>query len=287
MRDRNSIVLTALRTMAILLCASSILGWAQSPLSTVLYSSGTTAQYYLTTNSHIEEIYNNPDGTFGYQDNTALTGAPLAGAGSPLATLLYSSGTTAQYYVSSASHVQEIWNNPDGTFGYQDNTALAGAPAAAASSPLSIVLYSTGTTAQYFLTSSGHVVEIINNPNGTVSYQDNTSLTGAPVAAVGSPLATVLYSSGTTAQYYLSSDGHVQEIWNNPDGTFGHQDNTALAGSPTARSSSPLRIVLYSTGTTAQYFLTSSGHVVEIINNPNGTVSYQDNTALTGAPVAR
>jgi RHS repeat-associated protein len=188
---------------------------------------------YLASDQHIHGIYLNSTG-WGTNDAMVWSGAPPAAAGSALSTLKDSGGTYRWAFQGSNQHLYQItYNNATGG-GYQDLTAAAGAPVAAAGSALAS--YQVGQQLQwYFLDTNNHVDHIICVVGSTsCSWQDLTTATGSPAAAAGSALTAFADPSTLSYWAYVGSNQHVYEgYWT---GNFGYNDLNATAPKEVADS---------------------------------------------------
>jgi len=172
---------------------------AGSPLSCFLDVSGATtgkpagqAIFYIGTDQHVHHIYSNT--TWHTDDPTAMTGAPLAATGSSLSSFLDASGKLtggipgqAIFYIGVDQHVHHLYT--DTTWHTDDPTAMTGATAALAGSPLSSFLDSTGVTtgapsgqAIFYIGTDLHVHHIYSS---TAWHTDDpTAMTGAPLSSL-------------------------------------------------------------------------------------------------------
>ncbi|HTP36573.1 MAG TPA: hypothetical protein VMJ75_30565 [Candidatus Acidoferrales bacterium] len=96
-------------------------------------------------------------------------------------------------------------------------------------------------------------------------HADLTAIAGSPAAPGASP-AGYAWKGGCSKQVvYLTSDGHVHELWVRRFGSWSHADLTAMTNAPAAVGP-PLSGYGWYTGGTKQvmYRGTSNGHVHEL-----------------------
>jgi hypothetical protein len=175
---------------------------------------------------------------------SALAGAPAAEAGSSLANI-FNLGENNQayiYYFGTDLHIHELTKNPSGAWVTKDETVAAGAPNAAANSPMVTLLFD-GDFFVHYLTSAGHVQEIYASANpssGTWHTRDLTRLSGAPNAFMGGgsvgPFPSTLANSGDQHEhvFFFTADAHLHEIYSFGNGSFATDDATLQTGAPEA-----------------------------------------------------
>ncbi len=171
---------------------------AGSPLTCFLDPTGKTTGkpagqsiFYIGTDLHVHHLYS--DTTWHTDDPTAMTGAPLAAAGSSLSSFLDLTGATtggvpgqAIFYVAADQHVHHFWT--DTTWHTDDPSAFTGATPAIAGSPLSSFVDFLGTTTgkpsgqSIFYTGTDHHIHHLYSDT-TWHTDDPTAMTGAPPAS--------------------------------------------------------------------------------------------------------
>ena len=258
------------------------------PLSTIMSTVDTGTQvdeFYLGFNGHIYELWWN--GTWHYLDATADAGAPLAAAGTGIASqfdLLYG---TEVFYADPVGHVHELFKCSSCTLPWYhvDLTALTGAPVAAPGTPLVSLVNTLAKSIQVdFLDSAGHIHEIFSWNRSKWYTGDLTTASGAPPAAANSSLATEINKLANTVEiYFLGTDRHVRELWWN--GTWYSSDPTAAAGALNATTGSALVSLNNPIANTVQVdYVGTDQHVHEMWWN--GTWHTGDLTYAAGAPIA-
>ena len=230
---------------------------------------------------------------------------PAAAPGSALSTYQFVSAPEAGFftvtvqvvYLDTIGHVHELLSIPiaGGLTGWAhlDITEQAGAPPAAAGSPLSGYGWSAGDMKQVvYLDDAGHVWELSAAPGEPWSAADLTQLGGAQPAAAGSPLSGFAWAAGGTKQVvFLDGTGHVHELLlftpafaglGQP--TWVDTDLTAQAGADPAAADSPLSGYDWPAANSKQVsYIDTKGHVVELSVTPSARWSDADLTQLTGA----
>jgi RHS repeat-associated protein len=164
--------------------------------------------------------------------------------------------------------------------GYNDGTAGASSPLAAGSS---LSTYISNGYAWVYLAGDQHVHAIYWNGT-TWGTNDATVWSGAPPAAAGSALTTLLDSGGTYRWAFQGSNQHLYEITYNNATAGGYQDMTAAAGAPLAVAGSSLSSYTTSTGQ-GWVYLAGDQHVHAIYWNGT-TWGTNDATVWSGAPPA-
>jgi hypothetical protein len=255
---------------------------AGSALSNIMDPSGAQHLIFFSQNNHVSQIFGFPGSGWTYDDRSGDADAPAAAAGSGLTALIDANGFQHFFYLGTNGHVYDaFWI---GTSGFQDLTAAANAPAAAAGSALSSFLDSSGLMHVIFFGSNQHVYQVFGSPNGSWVFDDRTGDAGAPLAAAGSALTSILDSSGFQHFIYLGTNAHVYDaFW---IGTSGFQDLTTLAAAPAAATASALSGLLDSAGTMHVVFLGANQHVDQVFGTQTGGWVFDDRTTESGAPIA-
>jgi hypothetical protein len=248
-------------------------------------SAGFVHYIYFGTNQHVYQIMS-VNGSIWYEDRTSAAGAPLASAGSALTTAVDSNGGQHFVYLGTNQHVYDAYWN--GSYGYTDLTAAAGAPVAASTSALSSMVdpYDTAGFVHFiYIGSNQHVYQLMAG-DGSVTYEDRTYETGAPIAAAGSSLTTPVDSNGGQHFVYLGTNQHVYDAyWS---GSYGYTDLTATAGAPVAASGSSLSSMIspYDTAGFVHFVYSGANQHIYQLMSVNGTVTYEDRTSAAQAPAA-
>jgi len=212
-------------------------------------TTGTPGQaiFYIGTDQHVHHIYSN---TSWHQDDpTTMAGAPLAATGSSISCFIDPTGATTGapggqsiFYIGADQNIYHLYSNT--SWHVDSPTIMTGAPLAAAGSSLSSFLDPTGVTTGapagqsiFYVAADQHVHHIYSNT--TWLMDDPTAMTGAPLAAVGTPLSSFLDPTGVTTGapagqsiFYIGTDQHLHHIYSN---TTWHQDDpTAMTGATLA-----------------------------------------------------
>ena len=264
-------------------------GAAGSPIATYSWEAGGSKQVvYVTGDGHIHELSVSVGGGWNHADLTALTGAPSAAAGSPIAAYGWEAGGSKQVvYVTDDGHIHELSVSVGGGWNHADLTALTGAPSAAAGSPIAAYGWEAGGSKQLvYVTGDGHIHELVVGMGAGWSHADLTAIAGAPSAA-GSPIAAYGWEAGDSKQVvYITGDGHIHELVVGMGAGWSHADLTAIAGAPSA-AGSPIAAYGWEAGDSKQVvYITSDGHIHELSVSVGASWSHADLTTLTGAPGA-
>jgi hypothetical protein len=206
------------------------------------------------------------------------------------------------YYVGSNQHIWVDYASctvsgvycVTSTVKYNDidlNLLESGAPLPATNSAVGTWdFYNTDPQALYtlYFGANGHLetmYEQASPQSGSWSFEDLSSLAGAPAAASGSSLATLIHS-GTPHAYYIGADSHVHEIYSPTASHWLPVDMTTAAGAPVPAVGSALAAWVGGSYELV-YYTTASGHVLELYSRDQGaTWSYTDVTTAASAPIA-
>jgi hypothetical protein len=248
--------------------------------------------FYIGTDHHIHELFW-IGGTWIHTDLTTQWGGVAAAPGSNLAgtTFVPPGGSNSMhvFYLGTDQHIHELnWTN--NTWIPNDLTAQwGGAIAASGSSLLSYTfLPSNGSnTMHVFYVGTNQHIEALDWVNYVWTPNDLTAEWGGATAAAGSPLTGYTFvppgSTNGMHVFYLSSDGHVHELFG-PNGTWFPSDLTASWGGPAATSGSGLTGFTFTNSAMHVFYVAADQHVHELIWQPGSWVP-DDITAFAGAPL--
>jgi hypothetical protein len=198
-------------------------------------------------------------------------------------------GTKQVVYLTADGHIHELVVAVGGSWSHADLTTIARAPPAIARSFISGYSWEKGATKQVvFLTSDGHIHEIVVAVAGSWSHADLTTIARAPPAIPGSFISGYGWEKGGTKQVvYLTADGHIHELVVAVGGSWSHADLTTIAGAPPAVPGSSINGYGWEKGGTKQVvYLTRDGHIHELVVAVGGSWSHADLTTISGAPPA-
>jgi len=163
---------------------------------------------YRGTDSRIHSLYWTT-GAVGHDDLSGYVRSPNA-AGRPTAYYRANDDSHQVVYRGTDGQLYEIWWVGSGAAQYWNLSASAGAPSAA-SDPASYYSAATNTKHVVYLTSDGHVHEIVWTPGGPPSHAD-ISLEAMAPNAVGTPSAFTVESQRTQHVVYRGTDNQIHEI---------------------------------------------------------------------------
>jgi hypothetical protein len=204
-----------------------------SGLTSYAYGNDVSVVYEGTDSSILQITFDTING-WSVLNLSTLADAPAAAPGSSLANI-FNLGENNQayiYYFGTDLHIHELTKNTKGAWVTKDETVAAGAPNAAANSPMVTLLFD-GDFFVHYLTSAGHVQEIYASANpssGTWHTRDLTRLSGAPNAFMGGgslgefPSALANSSAQHEHVFFYTSDGDVHEIYSFGNGSFATDD---------------------------------------------------------------
>jgi hypothetical protein len=207
-------------------------------------------------------------------------------AGLTLNTLYNSVGGSLEVrYIDANQHLQALWSRGV-TWQATDLSAQTGAPSPFLPSPVPGTLNSAANAAELYYFSSDNKVRQLWY-NGSWHFQDITSLTGSPTAAMVASLTSGFDSITQSSQvFYLASDNHIHQLYAFADGIWHTQDLTASTSAPAAAGSPFVTVFDPIITSTDMYYVTSTGHMEQLkYTSATGWVA-QDLTAFTGAPNA-
>jgi hypothetical protein len=256
---------------------------ALTPANTNVFSIsvGTNNRLYMIATdgegAYVNWIYNGTPNS--WTDLGNVSNPAPGGAGSPLAGLFDTiHGTPDVFDVGADQHVHILYF--DGNWHKGDVTADAGAPNAAAGSPLADLLDTFYSTPDVFYLGTDQRVHILSF-DGNWHTADVTAAAGAANAAVGSPLADLFDTIHATPDvFYLGVDHHVHILYFN--GSWHTADVTAAAGGANAAVGSRLTGLFDTIHGTPDVFYQGADEHVHILYF-NGSWHTADVTAAAGA----
>jgi hypothetical protein len=145
---------------------------------------------------------------------------------------------------------------------------------------------SNGNYHYAFITSAGHIVDIIHAASGSWSYVDLTSASGA-VTVQGTGLGGFATSGDLHWIFQSSSNNHIlQIVYTQSTGRYAVGDVTSASGAPTPEQKSAASGFLDTSNNQHFLFQLANGHVYQIYFT--GSFNWGDITAVTsGAPTGQ
>jgi hypothetical protein len=199
---------------------------------------GTKQVTYRAEDGDIHELFVSAGGSWAHADPTQLAGAPRPDIASALLGFQWQQGRSKQImYITTDGHIHEISVLAGGTWQHADLSDLTSAPRAEPDTALTAYEWEAGGTKQVaYRTEDGHIHELFVSVGGTWAHADLTQLAGAPPADTNAPsLAGYQWKTqGSKQVAYLTSDGHIHELFVSTGGTWQHADLTQLASAPPA-----------------------------------------------------
>src|SRR3954447_4660687 len=228
-------------------------------------------------------------GVWRFNDLTSRTNGPLASY-SPAA-YLFAQNTQHVIYQGftpgggETGHLHELyWDEGSDAWHVKDLTSEAGAPSAT-SYPTAYIFAAQGGQHVLYVGElfDGHVHELWWHEDEGWNHHDLTGATGAPLALT-IPTGYEFYGEGTQHVVYQGQDGHIWELWWDPDDGWHSGDVTATIGAPLA-DGPPLGYAFESQHTQHVFYRGHDSHIHELWWEAPGN-QHVDLTALTGAPRA-
>lgn len=257
--------------------------------------------FYEGTNGHVYHVYCNcastsPDPPSWSGDDLMVqaSGAPIAVSGSSLTSVIDLSNGHDYihvYYLGTNQYVWELYWVGGSAWHYDSPTGISKAPVPASGSKITSLIDNSNNNA--FV----HVFYLGTNENvyhmywtGAWHYDDPMSLAGAPAAASGSALTSLINNSGVGDTgihvMYFGTNANVYDLhWTT---SWSYFDATASAGAPSAESGSPLTSFLDS-GTVYLFYATPNSELYGLYWSAQGEAHYTSesewpvsDTGLTG-----
>jgi hypothetical protein len=184
--------------------------------------------YYLDTNNYVRGLSFSSSGGWVYFNpspgyvSPAQAGSALVGVVNPYA------GSVQVNYVDSAGRVDQLysWDRQTWAGGPVLTTAPNAAPGSGMATEVNTI---AGSVEVYYLDSTQTVSELWWQASSGWHFSNPTVGTGAPNAAAGSPVVSLVNTRANTVQvHYIAPDKHVHELWWN--GSWHADDVTLAAG---------------------------------------------------------
>jgi hypothetical protein len=151
---------------------------------------------------------------------STAAGAPAAGSGTPLAAVFDTIDNLDEiYYIGSDGHVHQMWfdtkwHTTDVSFTVGDGPAMP-------IGGLSAVVNTIASSLEVDYVGSDQHLRQLWYGSGIWHHNDLTALFGAPTAAAGTQLNSIIDPSVNHSEiYYLTSERHIYELWYNGDGNW-------------------------------------------------------------------
>jgi hypothetical protein len=195
-------------------------------------AAGTKHLVYTGRDGHLHELSAGVTGLWNFTDLTQATGAPPV-ANALLAAYAWESGKTRQVvYVSEDGHLHELMGGLDGNWSHTDLTGVTGAPLAGTTSLVAYAWETARVRQVVYTGDDGNIYELVCGQQGTWTFADITSRTGAPLAS-GSALAAYAWETGNAKQIvYVGSNHHICELRMPLQGAWEYTDLTQLLHVP-------------------------------------------------------
>lgn len=173
--------------------------------------------FYLCTNQHICQLWWDGN-TWHSADVTAISGAGVAGSGSPLIGHVNSLANIDEvFYLGADGHVDELWwEATHFQWHPADVTAILGAPLAAAGTKLAAHVNSFDHLDEvFYLGQDQHVYALTwDSTTSTWHFTDLTLAAGATLALPGSSLTSHFNSIANFDElFYIGIDQHIHEFF--------------------------------------------------------------------------
>jgi hypothetical protein len=249
---------------------------------------------FVSVDGHVHELFYLPGANWVDNDLTANAHGTPAAPGTELDGYWGSDSSQHVNFTSIDGHVHELYYHPGATT-WQDNDLTAnshGTPAAAVRPNPEGRFHSIATgsaldgywgsdSSQHvnFVSVDGHVHELFYFPGANWVDNDLTAQAHGSLASPGSALDGYWGSDSSQHVNFVSSDGHVHELFYHPGATWVDNDLTANANGTPAAHGSPLDGYWGSDNSQHVNFTSVDGHVHELFIPSGG--KWMDND-LTG-----
>ena len=233
-----------------------------------------TLHVFYVAGGHVNRMLWPTSGGFLNQDLTTMTGAPSAGAGSGLTSMVLNN-TMNTFFVDSNRHVNSLHSGGPGVWANYDLTAVASGPLADAGSPLSSFGAVADGNIHLFYVAGGHVNRMLWPTNGGFLNQDLTSMSGAPSVSAGGGLTTTAVTNSLNT-FFIDVSRHMNSLHNGGSGTWSDYDLTALAGSGLADLGDQLTSLGPSGDASLHEFYVGNSHVNRFVWPTSGPFHNED-----------
>ncbi len=208
---------------------------ARSTTKLVAFTTGSPGfhVYYQSSNGHIHQTYTVDGSTWHDQDLTTIAGGtPARGvwmAGFNIDNFQY------VYFVATTGHVHQLFYN-NSSWTEKDLTALSGSELVASGSGVAAFAIAGGIVDQFevfFIGTDKHMVALSSINNGTWTFADLTSLTGAPSPAITNQIVAFPTPNDDFHVYFVSKS-HIHQLYLPIHSTWQTEDLTAESKGPNA-----------------------------------------------------
>jgi hypothetical protein len=233
-------------------------------------SDGSQHVNYVGTDGHIHELYIHLGNPWVDNNLTTLASATPPTIGSSLVGTWGSDGSQHVNYVGTDGHIHELYIHLGNPWVDNDLTALADA-VLPSSSALDGYTGTDGSVHVNYVGTDGRIHELYIAPGRNWVDNDLTTLAGAATPATDSPLDGYFGSDGSQHVNYISTDGHIHELYIAPGRNWVDNDLTALANATPPKGGTPLDGYWDTNGSQHVNYIGTDGHIHELyihLGNP-------------------
>jgi hypothetical protein len=207
---------------------------ARSTTKLVAFTTGSPAihVYYQSSNGHIHQTYTTTGSNWQDQDLTKIAGGTAARAvwmaGFNIANLQY------VYFVATTGHVHQLFYN-NSTWTETDLTALSGSELVATGSGVAAFGIAGGAAyfEVFFVGTDKHIVALSSTNDQTWTFDDLTSLTGAPLATTANQILAFPTPNDDFHLYFVAKS-HIHQLYLPIDSMWQTEDLTVESKGPNA-----------------------------------------------------
>ena len=252
-----------------------------SPLATYVLPNGVQAVAYIDINRHVDQLFFQQNQWL-WNDLTAATGAPLTAFGSALATYVLPNGVQAIAYIDLNHHVDQVFYQQSQWL-CNDLTLATGAPLGVTQTSLATYVLPNAVQAIAYIDRTQHVDQVFYQ-NSQWLVNDLTAIVNAPIAALGSSLATYVLPDAVQSVVFCDQRQHVDQIFFQGN-QWNVNDLTAIVNAPIPQLGTALATYVLQNGVQAIVYLDQQNNVDQIFFQGNQW-NVNDLTPFTNAPTA-
>ena len=223
---------------------------------------------FIGTDNHIHELYIAPGRNWVDNDLTALAGAVPPAAGSALVGFWGTDASVHVNFIGTDDHVHELYIVPGANWVDNDLTALAGAVAPAASTPLVGFRGTDASVHVNFIGTDNHIHELYIAPGANWVDNDLTAVAGAVAPAANTTLDGFWGTHNSQHINFIGTDNHVHELFIGPATNGIDNDLTALAGAVAPAATTALVGFWRGDGSVHVDFIGADNHVHDLYTAP-------------------
>jgi hypothetical protein len=237
----------------------------------------------------IRELVQLENHSWNYEDvMDQYTGAPPADGTTLVGYSWQGNGTKHIVYTSSDGHVHELITSTVGGWQYTHITEQAHGSVAEGATLAAFAWESNVTRHVGYISSDGHIHEVVSGKDNIWKDTDITAHTGTPEAGEDSPIVGYAWDANNTRSFvYIADDGRVYALVAGTDDKWQSTDLIAQTNAPKAFGVALTGYVWTTSETQQIVYISADRHIQELSAGRDGTWSHIDVTQATHAPIAQ